>query len=186
MALNDAEVQAYKQDSGPVGLCRRLIGPLVVSLLGALACEIGVEWADKPDSSWYGGVEERWRIGGGFGGYVADRGRLRSGLQGGRGCLSASQLLTETGPAAARTRARPDPAAVEDRWRFGGGRPEVRQTWRWRIGGGQRCVRGQDGRLGQARGCPRQADLRTRAVASTRVGQGAALRLAHHLARSCA
>ena len=45
------EVQACKQDSGAVGLCHRLIGPLVLSLLGALACEIEVEWAGKPDSS---------------------------------------------------------------------------------------------------------------------------------------
>ncbi len=44
------KVQACKQDSGAVGLCDRLIGPPILSLWGALACEIEVEWAGKPDS----------------------------------------------------------------------------------------------------------------------------------------
>ena len=44
------EVQAFGPVFRAVGLSAGVIGPLILSLLGALSCEIEVEWAGKPSS----------------------------------------------------------------------------------------------------------------------------------------
>ena len=83
-----------------------------------------------------------WRNGGGlvedFSGcswVLRDAG---SSLRCRRWCFFARQLLAKTALAPARTSARPDQTAVEDRWRNGGGWMEGLRVQGWRNGGGRR------------------------------------------------
>jgi len=89
--------------------------------------------------------------------------RFRSDFQGRRWCHLARRLLTKEAPAAARTPARPDPAAVEDRWRKGGGWVEEERSAVAPAGGGSVVAARESASMmtpwsGGAPTCPRRGD----------------------------